>query len=303
MQIATLISNPKDRLDETMIAGLMGAWSGRDLRWLSARRAAEFTMPTAPQSFASAWNMAQKQGVDLVLQSADTRRKSLLIADMDSTLIEEECIDELADAAGLGPKVAQITRRAMNGEIDFERALADRVALLEGLPETTIDQVIAERITPTPGGATLVETMKQSGAHATIVSGGFTAFTARVAQALGFDDHHANTLIAKNGHLTGAVADPILGRDAKVDVLSATVQRLAIKTESVLAVGDGANDLGMLGIAGLGVALHAKPSVQKASKARINHSDLTALLYLQGYSDAEISWRADPDFGSDLPAG
>jgi phosphoserine phosphatase len=184
--------------------------------------------------------------------------------------------------------VADITARAMNGELDFEAALIERVGLLKDLPEAMIEQVLNQRITYMPGGYELVSTMKANGAYAALVSGGFTAFTARVAAALGFDENRANTLLVADGKLTGEVGRPILGKAAKVEALEQITQRLGIAAADVMAVGDGANDLGMLGLAGAGVALHAKPSVQAQCDIRINHGDLTALLFLQGYARDEF---------------
>jgi len=226
----------------------------------------------------------QAMGADLVVQPAAGRRKRMLLADMDSTMIGQECIDELADMAGIGPHVAAITARAMNGELDFESALRERVALLAGLPESVIARVLAERITYTPGGRELVATMKANGGYAALVSGGFTAFTNAVSAHLGFDESRANRLLVEGGVLTGRVAEPILGREAKMAALREICARLGIGHDEVIAVGDGANDLGMLGMAGAGVALHAKPAVAARCDIRINHGDLTALLYIQGYS-------------------
>ncbi|MEC8572629.1 MAG: phosphoserine phosphatase SerB, partial [Pseudomonadota bacterium] len=227
-------------------------------------------------------------GVDLVVLPTEGRRKKMLLADMDSTMIEQECIDELADEAGVGERVKDITARAMNGELDFEGALTERVGLLKGLDESVIGKVLAERITFMPGGKALLTTMKAHGAYAALVSGGFTAFTAKVAGELGFDENRANTLLAENGTLTGDVGRPILGREAKVQALKEITQRLELAHDDVMAVGDGANDLGMLGLAGAGVALHAKPSVAAECDIRINHGDLTALLYIQGYAKSDF---------------
>ncbi|WP_370342122.1 phosphoserine phosphatase SerB, partial [Pararhodobacter marinus] len=215
--------------------------------------------------------------------------KAMLLADMDSTMIQQECIDELADMAGVGTHVAGITARAMNGELDFEAALTERVGLLKDLPVSVIDQVLAERITHMPGGKVLIATMKAHGGHAALVSGGFTAFTAKVAAELGFDENRANTLLERDGTLTGEVAQPILGKQAKVDALNQITARLGITPAEVIAVGDGANDLGMLHLAGSGVALHAKPSVAAQCELRVNHGDLTALLYLQGYAAEDFA--------------
>ncbi|RWX78441.1 phosphoserine phosphatase SerB [Neorhizobium lilium] len=221
--------------------------------------------------------------IDMVVQQAETRRKQFLIADMDSTMIGQECIDELADVVGLKDKVSAITARAMNGEIAFEPALRERVALLKGLPIGVVDEVIANRITLTSGGPELIATMKARGFYTALVSGGFTVFTQRIAATLGFDENRANILIEKDGILTGEVAEPILGKQAKVDALLDIAARLAISPQDVMAVGDGANDLGMIGISGSGVALHAKPTVAAQAKMRIDHGDLSALLYIQGY--------------------
>jgi len=213
----------------------------------------------------------------------------MLLADMDSTMIGQECIDELGAKAGFGERIASITARAMNGELNFEEALVERVGLMRGLPVSVIAEVLAERITYTPGGATLIATMKRDGGYAALVSGGFTSFTGPVAAHLGFDENRANVLIEEDGRLTGDVARPILGREAKVQALHEISARLGLTRSDVIAVGDGANDLGMLGIAGAGVALHAKPSVAAQCDIRINHGDLTALLYIQGYSVDEFA--------------
>jgi phosphoserine phosphatase len=204
-------------------------------------------------------------------------------------MIEQECIDELAAEAGLKEKVSEITARAMNGEIAFEPALRERVALLKGLPVSVIGEVIEKRITLTPGGRELIATMKAKGHYTALVSGGFTAFTSRVAEILGFHENRANLLIEDDGKLAGIVADPILGREAKVDALNDIAATLGISPDEAIAVGDGANDLGMLHLAGSGVALHAKPSVAAQAKIRVDHGDLTALLYIQGYRKSDFA--------------
>lgn len=290
MFIVTLLTNPATPLlDRTTVESLRNAWGGGDARWLEPAVAAEFAVEAMPANRWEVWEGLQALKVDLVVQPAEGRRKRLLLADMDSTMIEQECIDELADEAGVGTYVAGITARAMNGELDFESALRERVALLKGLPDSVVEQVFTNRITYMPGGRELVATMKVNGGHAALVSGGFTAFTVPVAQALGFDENRANVLHVEDGRLTGTVAEPILGREAKLRALEEIAARLGISAAEVLAVGDGANDLGMLGRAGAGVALHAKPSVAAQCDIRINHGDLTALLFLQGYAREDFA--------------
>ncbi len=227
--------------------------------------------------------------VDVVLQNSAHRRKKLFLADMDSTMIDQECIDELADYVGLKSHVAAITERAMRGEIEFEPALRERVALLKGLDDKVIDEVIRERITLAKGARTLVATMRANGAYTCLVSGGFTRFTQKVAELIGFQEQRANVLLSEGGKLAGRVQEPILGREAKLATLQELTKKLALRPEETMAVGDGANDLAMLGEAGLGVAIHAKPAVAAAAAARIDHGDLTALLYLQGYSREQFA--------------
>jgi phosphoserine phosphatase len=289
MFIATLLTNPaRPALDRVTIESLRNAWGGGDALWLDPGVAAEFPLEAEPANLWDVWAGLQGMGVDLAVQAAEGRRKRLLLADMDSTMIQQECIDELADMAGVGPHVAGITARAMNGELDFESALRERVGLLKGLAVSVIDQVIADRITLMPGSKALLATMKAHGAHTALVSGGFTAFTAEIARQLGFHENRANTLLSADGRLTGEVAEPILGKAAKVQALEEITARLGITPAEAVAVGDGANDLGMLGLAGMGVALHAKPSVAAQCRVRVNHGDLTALLYLQGYAREEF---------------
>ncbi|WP_428540907.1 phosphoserine phosphatase SerB [Profundibacter sp.] len=289
MFTVTLLSNPSNPVvGPAVVDSLRNAWGGGDALWLAPDVAAEFQVETVPANRWDVWADLQGMGVDLVVQPSEGRRKQMLLADMDSTMIQQECIDELAAQAGIGDHVAQITARAMNGELDFEEALCERVGLLKGLDSAVIETVLANRITLMPGGKALLVTMKANGAYAALVSGGFTAFTGMVAETLGFDEHRANTLIVADGKLTGEVGQPILGRDAKVAALHEITARLGLAADQVMAVGDGANDLGMLGLAGAGVALHAKPSVAAECDIRINHGDLTALLYIQGYSAEEF---------------
>jgi phosphoserine phosphatase len=226
--------------------------------------------------------------IDMAALSIHNRRKRLLIADMDSTMIRQECIDELGVMAGVGDRIKLITARAMRGELDFEAALRERVALLKGLDAGIIDRIVAERITLMPGGHTLIATMRAHGAYTALVSGGFTQFTSRIGAVLGFDEHSANELIVRAGILTGEVGSPILGQQAKVEALHRIAAARGLDPADAIAVGDGANDVAMLSEAGMGVALHAKPHVQESSLIRVNHGDLTALLYLQGYSRAQF---------------
>lgn len=289
MFTVTLLTNPETPvLSRETVESLRNAWGGGDARWLNPGVAAEFSLAARPDNFASVWEDLQSLNIDIALQVTENRRKKLLIADMDSTMIRQECIDELADEAGVGAYVAGITARAMNGELEFDAALRERVGLLKDLPESVIADVISNRITLMPGGPVLLATMKANGAYAALVSGGFTAFTGAIAAKLGFDENRANTLLVADGRLTGQVADPILGKEAKVEALEEITARLGITEADAIAVGDGANDLPMLGRAGAGVALHAKPRVQAEAQIRVNHGDLTALLYLQGYARDEF---------------
>ncbi len=261
-------------------------------RWLNDSVACEIELPAgmAPDAaLVTLRSLVAAAPLDVAVVDTSTRRKSILIADMDSTMIDQECIDELADVIGIKAHVAAITARAMNGEIAFEPALRERVALLRDLDAAVIDKVIAERITLSSGARELVATMNANGAATALVSGGFESFTNRVAEKLGFHEHRANTLLVANGKLTGQVAEPILGKEAKADALRDLVNRKGVTANDVIAVGDGANDLDMIRIAGMGVALHAKPAVAAEAGIRIDHGDLTALLYLQGYRKDEFA--------------
>ena len=294
--VATLISPPgRPGLDDALLARACAALpAARAPTWLDRGIAADipFTAGGPEDNRAlGARVRAALDGVpvDVVVQPAAGRRKRLFVADMDSTMIGQECIDELADMVGLKDHVSAITERAMRGELAFEPALRERVALLKGLPAAAIDEVLADRIRLTPGARALVATMQANGAYACLVSGGFTAFTGRVAALIGFDEHRGNTLLVDGDRkLTGTVAEPVLGRQAKLDTLIELRTRRGLDPLATLAAGDGANDLAMLEAAGLGVAYHAKPAVAAAAHARIDHADLTALLYLQGYARGDF---------------
>ncbi|MFQ6553727.1 phosphoserine phosphatase SerB [Aestuariibius insulae] len=288
MPIINLIAAPGG-LERPLVENLRNAWGGGEVVWLSDAQAAEFGMPATPDNLGHVRAELDLLGIDLNQVPEAGRRKRLLLADMDSTMIEQECIDELADEAGVGAQVAEITARAMNGELNFEEALRDRVALLKDLQADVIGQVLESRITERAGGRTLVATMKANGAYSALVSGGFTAFASSVAASLGFDEARANTLAENSGRLTGEVVPPILGRDAKVSALLELTERHGITPGDAMAIGDGANDLGMLDLAGMGVAVHAKPSVAQACDLRIHHGDLTALLFLQGYAASDFA--------------
>lgn len=259
---------------------------GTPPHWLSKGEAADFA---APGDFEKLRQALSPFPIDVNLVSKSNRRKGLLIADMDSTMIRQECIDELGIVAGLGDQIKAITARAMRGEIDFAGALAERVGLMAGLEAKVIDSILRERITFMPGGKTLVATMRAHRAYTALVSGGFRQFTSKVAASLGFHTNEANDLIIEDGRLTGKVAEPILGKEAKLAALRHLSLVNGLTPADAIAVGDGANDIPMLQSAGMGVALHAKPKVQEAVSLRINHGDLTALLYLQGYKQAEFA--------------
>ncbi len=290
--VATLIANPLElALDDAFVNAAARAVGAREVHWLSQRVACDLTLPVntkREEAEATLAVLVQGRPVDAAVQPAATRRKSGLIADMDSTMIDQECIDELADLFGVGEMVAQVTARSMNGEINFEAALRERVGLLKGMPISVVDEVLKTRITYAAGGRELVATMRANGAWTALISGGFTRFTSEIAAALGFHEHRANVLIEEGDHFTGEVVEPILGREAKADALSAIATKHGLSPAQFIAVGDGANDLGMLALAGTGVALHAKPFVANQTRIRINHGDLTALLYLQGYRQQDF---------------
>lgn len=288
--ICTLIAAPEtDALDEALVARAAASLPRAGAhRWLSQGEACDIPcVPGAggdPEALEGAVRETLRgRPADVAVQPSGNRRKKLLVADMDSTIIGQECIDEIADFAGLKPKIAAITERAMRGELEFESALRERVALLKGLDESVLGRVIEERIELTPGARTLVMTMRAHGAYCVLVSGGFTFFTGRIAAMAGFDTNQANELEIAAGRLTGRVREPILGKDAKLAALQHHAQEQGLTLGETLAVGDGANDLAMITAAGLGVAYHAKPLVAEKARVRVDHGDLTALLYLQGY--------------------
>ena len=288
--VATLIgtADAVSTAVETARAALPGA--GPPLRLGPGAADIPFTAETAVDQRSLADRLrGTMSGIDIVVQPAAARRKKLFLADMDSTMIEQECIDELADYVGLKAHVAAITERAMRGDIAFEPALRERVALLEGLSISVIDEVLRDRIRLTAGGKTLVATMRANGAVTCMVSGGFTLFTDRIAAMIGFDKSRANRLTLVDGHkLAGKVADPVFGRDGKRAALIELRQDLGLAKNDTMAIGDGANDLDMILEAGLGVAYHAKPKIAATAPARIDHGDLTALLYVQGYRREEF---------------
>ncbi|HWA19043.1 MAG TPA: phosphoserine phosphatase SerB [Devosia sp.] len=288
MSVLCLIANPLDPAIDSALVAAIHKEVGGEVNWLNQRIAVELVKPHLPTALAAARALIAGRAIDAALVPLANRHKRLLIADMDSTMIEQECIDELADAVGIKAEVAAITTRAMNGELDFESALNTRVALLKGLPLKRIEEVRRERITLAPGGRTLVQTMKTYGAFTSLVSGGFTYFAEHIARRIGFDEAMANTLEFENGALTGTVRMPILGKDAKLKRLQTLAAVHDIPMAATLAVGDGANDLPMLKAAGMGVALHAKPVVAAEAAVRIDHGDLTALLYLQGFAEDEF---------------
>jgi phosphoserine phosphatase len=291
--VVTLICNPAEpELDSTAIDAARSALpSPEHGDWLFEGVAADIRFSSTDDIRTISDRLREAlNGIraDVVVQPQLDRRKKLLLADMDSTMIGQECIDELADFAGLKAHVAAITERAMRGEIEFEPALRERVALLKGLPVTVVDEVLKSRITLTPGAVELVRTMRAHGAYTCLVSGGFTLFTTRVAEMIGFQENCANELLTENGKLTGQVAEPILGREAKLATLVDLLESFDLDDLDTMVVGDGANDLAMIERAGVGVAYHAKPAVAAAAGARIDHSDLTALLYMQGYRRSEF---------------
>jgi phosphoserine phosphatase len=285
MFIATLIAADRLTRGDISAAGdALGGTGGH--RWVEEGSACDLTLIGDPEAARSALEGAIP-GADFVVQPEAGRRKLLLVADMDSTMIIVECIDELADYAGLRAEVAAVTERAMRGELDFDAALDARVALLRDLDERVIDHCHEQRVRATPGASTLVGTMRENGAYCLLVSGGFSRFADRVAAEIGFDAAISNALLIEGGRLSGAVRKPIVGAEAKRQALLDAAAARQIPIDETLAVGDGANDIPMIRAAGLGIAYHAKPVVAEAADARIENNDLTALLFAQGYKRSE----------------
>ncbi|MFL6861946.1 MAG: phosphoserine phosphatase SerB [Allosphingosinicella sp.] len=293
MFIATLIA--KQRLSSGDISAAEDVLRAAGIHsfgrsWIEADRACDILFSSGPAAARTAIEALPGE-IDVVVQGEASRRRKLLVADMDSTMIEVECIDELADYAGIKAEVAEITGRAMRGEMAFEDALKARVALLKGLDEAAIERCREERVRYTPGAGALVRTMKRQGAQTVLVSGGFTAFAGPVGAALGFDRVVANRLVVEGGRLTGEVEAPIVGAAGKRQALLDAAAKRGLDASDAMAVGDGANDVPMLESAGLGVAYRAKPAAVAAAGATVRHNDLTALLYAQGYASEE--WEAD----------
>ena len=284
MAIATLIA--AGRLDERLLAATLARLPGAHLlRWIDQGDAADIECEAELAAIRGAYE--GWEAVDVIAHPPGPREKRLLVADMDSTMIGQECIDELADYAGFKPEVAAITERAMRGELDFATALEERVALLDGLDEAVILQCLAERIRPNPGAAILVRTMRARGAETILVSGGFTAFVAPIAEQIGFDRFEANILGTRDGRLTGATEGRVVDSRVKHDVLVEARSRLGLSYEDTLAIGDGANDIPMVREAGLGIAYRAKPALALVAGARLDHHGLDALLWAQGIPRAE----------------
>ena len=293
--ILTLIANPENPVLTAIIAAEVGSAIGctEKPHWLAPGIACDIPIGDTPPfdvdvALAVTQQVLADNAIDVAIQPQAHRRKRLLIADMDSTIIGQECIDELGAAFGLKSQIAEITTRAMNGEFPFEDSLLRRVALLKGLPQKALEEVFENHITLNPGARELVATMRANDAYCALISGGFTFFTQRIAKMTGFDFNDANTLLFENGLLNGDVTRPILGRESKLVALNKIRTDRALLKEDVIAVGDGANDLAMIAEAGLGVAYHAKAQVAKMADVSIKHGDLTALLYLQGYKACEI---------------
>ncbi|KFG69086.1 phosphoserine phosphatase SerB [Microvirga sp. BSC39] len=291
--VATLLADPSEPAVTGEIVALAAQALGQETEQVILARGIAADLVISSTHDVKAVEAALRQAVqdrpiDIVVQPSAHRRKRLFLADMDSTMIGQECIDELADYVGLKAEVSEITERAMRGEIAFEPALRERVALLKSLPVSVVSEIIEKRITLTPGGTALVRTMRANGAYTCLVSGGFTLFTGPIGTTIGFHEDRSNRLILNGEKLAGLVEEPILGREAKLATLIELRTRFGLAPHETMAVGDGANDLAMLGEAGLGVAFRAKPAVAAAAHARLDHADLSALLYVQGYQADDI---------------
>ncbi|MEH6496877.1 MAG: phosphoserine phosphatase SerB [Pseudomonas marincola] len=291
MTVLTLVADPSDLSSFSSIVTAararltaLGA-TDLDLKWLKEDVAVdiEFNGTISKDDLS-----ATVEAADYCLQPSEDRRKKLLLADMDSTIITVECIDELADFAGIKDAVSEITERAMRGELDFDEAFRSRVAMLKGLKESTLEETFDQRVVPTSGARTLIQTMKANGAYSALVSGGFTYFTRRIRDIVGFDMQEANELLFENGELTGLAAEPILNSQAKLKNLNRLLAEKEITRSQSVAIGDGANDIPMIDAAGLGVSFHAKPAAEAAADASIRFGDLTTLLYFQGYREDEF---------------
>lgn len=295
--VVTLITNYPDKiLDESIINKAFMSLEKKggtiiNMQWLAENEACDILFDEIDVKSARALlnDKLSKFDVDIIVQENKDRKKKMLISDMDSTIIQQECIDEIADKLGLKEKIAAITERAMNGELDFSDSLRERVSLLKNLDESELNDVYENHITPMPGARELLATMKANNSYCLLVSGGFTFFTGKIQNLLGFDENRANTLEIENGKLTGKVVEPILDADSKLVALNETINKLNINKGDVIAVGDGANDLPMLQNAGLGIATHAKPHVQEQVKHNIKFTNLKALLYIQGYKKEEFA--------------
>ena len=292
MYTVSIISNPNvSLLDLRVIKKILNSFeTSKNFKWLMPKVAAEFEIPAVPVYFDEVWRSYQNKEIDLMVQRSIGRKKKVLIADMDSTIIHQECIDELAFVYEVGEEVSDITQKSMNGDIDFEDALRQRVALLKGMKTSAVEEVLKNRISLVPGGRSLVNTMKHRGCYTALVSGGFTLFANFIGHKLGFNEVRANELLFDCGVLSGLVKEPILGKSSKLTALTEISRLLGINTTDCIAVGDGANDITMLSAAGLGVAFHAKPIVQEVADVKINFGDLTSLLFLQGYTVDEFSF-------------
>jgi phosphoserine phosphatase len=288
MSVLCLIANPAEPVLDASLVATIHHETGGEINWLERGVACDIISPTAPLPLPIARDAVGDLPIDVAVVPLANRRKRLLLADMDSTMINEECIDELADAFGIKDQVSAITDQAMRGEIEFEGALKLRVALLKGLRRAAVEAVRREKITLAPGGRTLVQTMKAYGAYTALISGGFTFFADHFGKRIGFDEVTANTLNFAGDVLDGTVSEPIVGKDAKINRLTHLIETQNIPAIETMAVGDGANDLGMIRASGLGVALHAKPIVAAEAAVRIDHGDLTALLYLQGFAEEDF---------------